>query len=224
MLSVKPNPSRFVTVLFTILIVASFSLRLHAQDTPKAAFVEDWSHHHMIFSNPGTQADAARAGRLEQWQKVTSDPRYHLQQVKRSLGPRPVLNDYDPGTSWGWQPHWSRGRHHHPTPTTVNGIEKDWSETLGGGVSAISTVAAPVPGTNITGGTSKVTIDGQAFTASAPVAATQTGTFSGVPVGSQTVTITDSPFCPLAAYNVRTSFTRVSARPCAPPPASQTMP
>ena len=176
MLSVIPPPSRFMTALFTLVCAIPFALQTHAQDANgphKAAWVDDWSHHHMIFSNPGTQADAVKAGRLEQWQKITSDPRYHLQQTKRSMGPRPVLNDFDPGTDWGWQKHW--GTHHDKKPTpSNNAMEKDWNETLGGGVSGVSTVAAPVPGTNITGGTSKVTIDLQAFTASAPTKETAT--------------------------------------------------
>jgi hypothetical protein len=45
---------------------------------------DDWSHHHVVFSNPGTEQDAIQGGRQAEWQKVVNDPRYVLQQVKRN--------------------------------------------------------------------------------------------------------------------------------------------
>ena len=51
--------------------------------TTLAGFPEDWSHHHVVFSNPGTAAEAAREGRYAEWVRTVSDPRYLLQQWKR---------------------------------------------------------------------------------------------------------------------------------------------
>ena len=48
-----------------------------------AGFPEDWSHHHVVFSNPGTAAEAAREGRYAEWVRTVSDPRFLLQQRKR---------------------------------------------------------------------------------------------------------------------------------------------
>jgi hypothetical protein len=45
---------------------------------------DDWSHHHVVFSNPGTEQDAIQGGRQAEWQKVVNDPRYVLQQVRRN--------------------------------------------------------------------------------------------------------------------------------------------
>ena len=42
--------------------------------------------HHLAFSNPGTREDAVTNGKLDKWQKITSDPRYRLQLQKRSMG------------------------------------------------------------------------------------------------------------------------------------------
>ena len=44
---------------------------------------DGWSHHHLIFSNPGTEEDAVRDGRYEEWLKTVNNPRYIMQQLKR---------------------------------------------------------------------------------------------------------------------------------------------
>jgi hypothetical protein len=46
---------------------------------------DDWSHHRVVFSNPGTKEQAIAAGRYEQWLKTVNDPRYVLHQLKRGL-------------------------------------------------------------------------------------------------------------------------------------------
>jgi hypothetical protein len=45
--------------------------------------VEDWSTHHVVFSNPGTLEDAQRNGTEEHWWRIVSDPRYRMQWVTR---------------------------------------------------------------------------------------------------------------------------------------------
>lgn len=45
--------------------------------------VEDWTYHHVVFSNPGTLEDAIKNGRGERWERIVSDPRYRMQWVKR---------------------------------------------------------------------------------------------------------------------------------------------
>ena len=44
----------------------------------------DWSHRHLIFSNPETADEAIRNGDYERWLKITNDPRYMMQQIRRS--------------------------------------------------------------------------------------------------------------------------------------------
>src|ERR1017187_5329223 len=51
------------------------------QDTP---WVDDWTHHRLVFSNPGTASEALAQGRLEEWSRAVNNPRYRLQQLKRS--------------------------------------------------------------------------------------------------------------------------------------------
>ena len=44
---------------------------------------EDWSQHHVVFSDPGTEQQALDNGTYERWLKVVNDPRYLMQQLKR---------------------------------------------------------------------------------------------------------------------------------------------
>lgn len=90
---------RLSATAFMLVTMGVFGVHLRAQEDtgssgPKAGYVDDWTHHHLIFSNPGSRDDAARNGTLDKWLKVTNDPRYQLQQIKRNLGPRPVIADW----------------------------------------------------------------------------------------------------------------------------------
>jgi hypothetical protein len=56
------------------------------QDQPAAqphGVPYDWSHHHVIFSNPGTAEDAMRKGAYDHWFHTVNDPRYQQDQVRR---------------------------------------------------------------------------------------------------------------------------------------------
>jgi hypothetical protein len=43
----------------------------------------DWSHRHLIFSNPGTVDEAVQNGSYDRWLKIANEPRYLMQQLKR---------------------------------------------------------------------------------------------------------------------------------------------
>ena len=47
---------------------------------------QDWSHRHLIFSNPGSEQNAIRYGRHDAWEKIKNDPRYIIQQKLRRSG------------------------------------------------------------------------------------------------------------------------------------------
>src|ERR1019366_116629 len=51
---------------------------------------EDWSHHHLVFSNPGTEEDAIANGTHDRWLSIVNDPRYIIQQLKRRAARGPV--------------------------------------------------------------------------------------------------------------------------------------
>jgi hypothetical protein len=52
----------------------------------KRGLPDDWTHHYLVFSNPGTEQQAVESGKYEQWLKIVNDPRFTLQQLKRSAG------------------------------------------------------------------------------------------------------------------------------------------
>lgn len=54
---------------------------------------EDWAHHHVVFSDPGTEHEAISAGRHEQWQKIVDDRATSSdswERTCRSKGPQPL--------------------------------------------------------------------------------------------------------------------------------------
>jgi hypothetical protein len=44
---------------------------------------DDWSHHHLVFSDPGTEEEAIQKGTHDDWLRIVNDPRYIMQQLKR---------------------------------------------------------------------------------------------------------------------------------------------
>jgi len=51
-----------------------------------SGYPEDWTHHHLIFSNPGTLADAVRNNSVASWIETNSDIRYIYQQILHNQG------------------------------------------------------------------------------------------------------------------------------------------
>jgi len=59
---------------------------------------EDWSHHHLVFSNPGSFQDAEASGNFEHWSEIVGSARYRQQQMsmlrRRSVSVAgPLAND-----------------------------------------------------------------------------------------------------------------------------------
>src|SRR3974390_2758667 len=133
-------------------------------------FVDDWTHHHLVFTNPGTEQDALSSGNYEQWLSIVNEPRFTLQQMKRSAGtklpegmgalPASIASaevseeeDARDRMSGGYFVKWKKKRKHP--------LKKDWSVAIGGvAASGIGTVT-----TNTATGTSTVTVNGQTLTA-----------------------------------------------------------
>ncbi len=153
--------------------------------------VDDWTHHYVVFSNPGTEQQAIETGIYDQWLSIVNAPRFTLQQIKRStraklpegtgLSPvstpsAEVLEAGAPESGLVWRI---------PKRPPRRLLKKDWSVAIGGvAASGIGTVA-----TNNASGTSTVTVDGQTFTGSAPSTAGSSGLFLGAPALGQGVTI-----------------------------------
>jgi hypothetical protein len=193
-------------ISLTVVALAAFAIPALGQEeatTPVqgGSYVDDWSHHHLVFSNPGTEQDAIKNGTHERWLKITNDPRYQMQIKKRSMGTLPVTSDpnlvtADPNLATENVNAVGRAPERpiaptRPHPILGNGIKKDWSMNDGVPLPSLTiTVNAP-SGSNVTGGTSTITVDSETFTASAPVAASSTGTFSANPTNGGTLKITN---------------------------------
>jgi hypothetical protein len=138
--------------------------------------VDDWTHHHVIFSNPGTLQDAMLNGRREEWERIVTDHRYRMQQIKRGAGEAALTFD-------------SRRLREDDGANPINTFRKrfwdrdeslqgDWFVHLGGGASGVapdmypakftfSTTAAPscandfvVFPINVAGGSSQANLLG----------------------------------------------------------------
>ncbi len=129
-----------------LLSAAAFCSPVHSQSAPSVrvggVYVtgtpDDWSHRYAVFSDPGTEQDALRSGRYEQWQNVVNNPRYVIQQLKRNArveGPASMDADYryrwileEAGDRAPFEPiHEGGGR-----TRGLSEIRKDWSQSLGG--------------------------------------------------------------------------------------------
>jgi hypothetical protein len=75
---------RFVAV--ALLVVYAMTVAPAQQNLPYGGggVVEDWTSHHVVFSNPGTLMDAIMNGRRQEWERIVSDPRYRMQLIRQS--------------------------------------------------------------------------------------------------------------------------------------------
>lgn len=96
------SSSKLLIFALALAVVAPASKPVHAQNAPPiwvghnqiTGIPEDWSHHHLLFSDPGTADDAIRAGRYNDWFQIVNEPRYLMQQFRRNSAARgPYAND-----------------------------------------------------------------------------------------------------------------------------------
>lgn len=93
MSNVKSPGSQWLVVCLTLAMLAAVWAPMQAQEAPAVrvgntqitGLPDDWTHHHVVFANPGTEQDAIQSGHYVQWQKIVNEPRYVIQQLKKSL-------------------------------------------------------------------------------------------------------------------------------------------
>ena len=84
---------KWLMVSVALGLLAAFSAPSSAQGGPTVTIgytqlngvADDWTQHHVVFSNPGTEEQAIKAGRYDEWLKIVNDPRYVMHQMKRGL-------------------------------------------------------------------------------------------------------------------------------------------
>ncbi len=82
---------KWLMVAAALAMVAVVSIPVRGQSAPSAAplgggTIDDWSHHRLIYSSPGTEQDAIKNGTYSHWWKIVNQSRFAMQQTKRSLG------------------------------------------------------------------------------------------------------------------------------------------
>ncbi|HUK32231.1 MAG TPA: hypothetical protein VLV89_14030 [Candidatus Acidoferrum sp.] len=119
---------------------------------------DDWTHHRLIFSNPGSAEEARKRGTYNRWLEITNDARFTLQQIKRSSmeksAPFPWIHaphEEESGCDGNAErslvdrnreTRVSRGLHESPTPPRLTRVDHepcrktprvhtDWSEDMG---------------------------------------------------------------------------------------------
>ncbi len=106
------------------LAVARAALERAATGAP-----EDWSHRHLIFSNPGSEDDAIQNRRYDAWLQITNDPRFIIQQKKRRAGSK-LLADQDTIVFGGGRDPWRPTKHKRGKSSRIH---RDWGIGLGTG-------------------------------------------------------------------------------------------
>ena len=130
--------SRGAWIAVALLGAVSVALALSAQETGHArsgiGMVHDWSHRHVVFSNPTT---------IEQGMRVRQDPRFWQQHFRRNVQQALPAGEAAADTSLDEQEdrsglgddwlgdlfRWRRRRHHRPSPP--NALKRDWAMSLG---------------------------------------------------------------------------------------------
>ena len=90
---------------------------------------DDWTHHRLVFSNPGTMEEAVKNGTFEHWLKVTNDPRFILHQVKRSQSAGAPTGELASAAST--PSNGSLAAPSKPKGGTQETLKRDWSVTIG---------------------------------------------------------------------------------------------
>jgi hypothetical protein len=133
-----------VIVGITVLIPGQPASKLSRQAASqhRVGVVDDWSHHHLVFSNPGIYEQAAKTGAAyAKWLTIHYDTRFILQQMKRheeAVSPAGIVEPEDlvfgglrriPGGPFR-KPKPKPKLTPKPKPTV---LKRDWSEPLSTG-------------------------------------------------------------------------------------------
>ncbi len=120
-----PSWIRWSTTTLALIAFATAGLCAQEKKPDATGVVDDWSTHHVVFSEPGTLVNALVTGHYSQWVNILSEPRYTMQQQKRhTLFPDPTSGRAGSG----------KGK-------SEVSVEKDWSMSLSGG----TTIGAMAP-------------------------------------------------------------------------------
>ncbi len=132
-----PLPSKILLPVFAVVFSASALAQQSATEVVNEPGVpDDWTHHRLVFSDPGSEQDAIHNGASYEWSRIVNDPRYVMQQLKRGAPAQGSAaqdvtaiehaaqgaGELTPGSAYSERSRTSRPK-----------IDKDWSMDLGAG-------------------------------------------------------------------------------------------
>ena len=140
---------KWLMFVLALVVIAAAGMPVLAQSAPAikmgsvqiTGVPEDWSFHHLVFSDPGSAQDAIQSGRFDEWLRPVNEPRYILQQLKRHSAARgPWATEVDHRESLratfaksnaAGLPKSSRGgRPGGPPKPPKSTLKQDWSQLL----------------------------------------------------------------------------------------------
>jgi hypothetical protein len=74
----------YFAILAPFMPFLTMSVSAQQGQAANGGIVEDWTHHHVIFSNPGTEEEAIANGKHEEWLRIVNNRRYLMQQIRRN--------------------------------------------------------------------------------------------------------------------------------------------
>jgi hypothetical protein len=83
-------------VIFGMVVISAVLIDGEPAKPRHVGVVDDWSFHHLVFSNPGTEAQAVANGTYSKWLKLQYDTRFIIQKLRRSTAVKPLA---DAGTA-----------------------------------------------------------------------------------------------------------------------------
>ena len=107
----------------------------------RVPLVDDWSTHHMVFSNPGSFSDAMQGKSFTDWYKTQANPRFKMEQARREAvrahrgGEQNASSSNDPLNIFNEDSATPEVSKKPPAPTKVK-PQGDWSNYLGGTANA----------------------------------------------------------------------------------------
>ena len=81
-----------MVVMLAGLLTGAAAVRAQDARNAETGVPQDWSHRHVVFSNPGTAEEAIAKGTYGEWLKITSEPRFQLQRMKKEAAAKANLN------------------------------------------------------------------------------------------------------------------------------------
>jgi hypothetical protein len=188
------------------LFVSAIAIAAPAQDAqgPASGVPQDWSHRHLIYSNPETLDEAVRNGTVKQWTKKANDPRFVLaleKKEKKLKEEKALQSSKDAAAAASAAAVPNAKKKPSPSPSPGDAIHRDWSNVMGGASGSGGTRTYPAK-FSFFPTTKDCVADFVVFTTSAAGAASagtfnsRPGTFTAAPAAGGTVTITNTRYTP----------------------------